>query len=225
MAGVPLTPAVTLALADAEWVDLAALAVVGLFLMWGALRGAVRQTLGLVAVALAFALAGWFSPRLVSSMRKIATLSPDGLACLAWWTVLLGTLVLCGVGIHSFRERIDKVKAFGKADPWIGGFVGVLKGFVALALVFYAVLGSYVDEPGPSVVTALRESRAARTVARVSHELRPALVLPPRVAARVDDVNSLLEPPVEAPKPPTEGAGGPAQGAGAAASSHGDGPR
>jgi uncharacterized membrane protein required for colicin V production len=202
---------VTLALADADWVDLAALALVGLFLTWGALRGALRQTLGLVAIALGFLLAGWLSPRLVSSMRKVATLSPEGLACAAWWTVLLGTLVVSGVVIHSLRGRIDRVKVLGRMDPWFGGLVGLGKGVVALSLGLYAVLGWYVGERGPNVVTSLRESRAARAVARIGSALRPALVLPSAVASRVDDVNAAIGP---APAPPREDAGRPASSEG-----------
>jgi uncharacterized membrane protein required for colicin V production len=208
---------VTLALADADWVDLAALALVGLFLTWGALRGALRQALGLVALALGFLLAGWLSPRLVGSMRKVVTLSPEGLACASWWTVLLGTLVISGVVIHSLRARIDRVRVFGRADPWFGGLVGIGKGVVAFSLALYAVLGWYVGERGPAVVAALRESRAARAVERLGDGLRPALTLPRAVASRVDDVNATIGP-VPARPAPREGAAGPA-------SSEGNGPR
>jgi uncharacterized membrane protein required for colicin V production len=208
---------VTIALADADWVDLAALALVGLFLTWGALRGALRQTLGLVALALGFLLAGWLSPRLVSSMRKVATLSPEGLACASWWTVLLGTLVVSGVIIHSLRARIDRVRVLGKGDPWVGGLVGIGKGVVAFSLLLYAVLGWYVNERGPAVVSALRESRAARAVARIGDRMRPALALPTAVASRVDDVNASIGP---APVPPRPG-----EGAAGPGSSEGNGPR
>jgi uncharacterized membrane protein required for colicin V production len=193
VARVPLTP--PLALADGDWVDLGALLVAALFLVWGAVRGALRQTLGLVALAAGFALAGGLSPRLVPSMRKVATLGPEGLACLAWWTVLLGTLVVAGVLIHALRARIDRVRVLGRADRWLGGAVGLAKGFVAVGLGLYATLGWWVDERGPAFVEALRASRTARAVARAGEGLLPALALPDAVASRVDAVNAGLRPP------------------------------
>ncbi len=197
-----------LAMTTADGVDLAALVTIGLFLAWGALRGAVRQALGLVAVAAGFAVASWLGPRLVHATKRVVTLSPDGTACAAWGAAFFATLVLCGIGIHSARGPLDRARIPHGMDPWFGGAVGFVKGVLLLSVATYAILGASVGEAGDGLGEALRASRTARAVVRFQSSLRPVLGLPARVAARVEAVNGEVRPTLkraeETTSPPSD---------------------
>lgn len=198
-----------LAFTSADAVDLTTLAVVGLFLAWGAMRGALRQALGLVAIVVGLVVASGFSPRLVGATRRIVTLSTEGTACVAWAAVFLGTLVLCGLAIHAWKAPLDRIKVGRGMDPWFGGAVGFVKAVLLLSVAYYAVLGANVGEPGNGLVAALRSSRSARAVVRFQSQLSSLVPLPAAVASRVEAVNAEVRPSLSsqdgaAPRPPPE---------------------
>jgi uncharacterized membrane protein required for colicin V production len=174
-------------------VDLAILAVLLAFLAWGVFHGALRQILGLVVLALAFAAAPWLGPRLEGTIRKLADLDPETLSVVAWATAFLGVAAAGAVVLHALRGPVSRARIGGRLDRWIGGLVGGAKGVVVVGLVAYGVLAWYSDREPPGVVRSLWSSRTAAILESASREVGPLLRLPPPVVRRVEEVNRRID--------------------------------
>src|SRR5262245_51093582 len=182
-------------------VDVAVGVVLLFFALWGAMRGVVRELVGVVVLAAAFGVASAVSPRIAPNVAKVATLSPEGTAGVAYLTAFVGTVILCAVLLHWVRSGLDRPHRGGATSRLLGAVLGVVQGAAVLALVLYAVLAAHLDGAAPTsppasdsvpLVRAIRESRAARAIVDVEPRLRGALLLPERVAKRVDAVNESI---------------------------------
>jgi uncharacterized membrane protein required for colicin V production len=159
------------------------------FLAWGAVHGALRQLLGLVVLAAAFALAPVLGPMLQGTVRKLADLEADDLAVASWVVALLAVAVAGAVVLHAARHPLARARVGGSADRWIGAVVGVAKGVVVVGILVYGLLAWYPRDPAPTVVRWVEESRSARWLAAAERRVSPLLRLPAPVARRVDEVN------------------------------------
>lgn len=159
-----------------------------LCLFWGARHGALRQVMGLGVLLACFSMASVFGPRLEEQVRKVATLTPDGLSCAAYLAVWFSTGVAGGVVMHLLRHAIARVPARGRVGRGVGAFVGVVQGVLVLGLLLHGVLGWFAPAEGPAGVVALRKSRTARALSSLEEFLRPTLRLPGGVSNRVDGV-------------------------------------
>jgi uncharacterized membrane protein required for colicin V production len=162
------------------------------FAAWGARRGGARQLAGLLVLLAAFAAASLLSSRIAPNVSKVATLSPEGNAGVAYLTAFCGTMILGAVLLHWVSSGLDRASKVGLGSRLLGALFGVVQGAVVLAIILYAVLSAHLDEPASAAsetIRAIRESGAARVVAENEPRLRPALRLPGLVASRVDAVN------------------------------------
>jgi len=170
------------------------------FALWGAMRGAVRQAVGVAVLAAAFAVAAAVSPRIAPNVAKVATVSAEGRAGIAYLAAFVGTVIVCAILLHWVRAGLDRAPRGGGLGRLVGALLGVVQGAVLLSITLYAVLAAHLDAvpavtPGAAstgeseVVGALRASRSARAVAEAEPSLRAAFRLPASVAARVDAVN------------------------------------
>jgi uncharacterized membrane protein required for colicin V production len=159
------------------------------FLVWGAFHGALRQLLGLVVLAVAFALAPVLGPLLESVVRKLFDVPRDDLAVASWGLALVAVAVAGGVLLHALRGPLARARLGGGLDRWIGGIVGVAKGLVVLGVLVYAALAWWSGESAPAVVRWVEESRSARLFEAIERRLSPVLRLPAPVARRVEEVN------------------------------------
>jgi uncharacterized membrane protein required for colicin V production len=197
--GAPIVSAVTsLAAVTPDAVDAAVGVALLVFALWGAMRGAVRQAVGVVVLAAAFLVASLVSPRIAPNVAKVATLSADANAGIAYLTAFIGTVIVCAVLLHWVRSGLDRAPR-GRALSRLGGaLLGLVQGAAVLTLTLYAVLAAHVAGPSPSgspppapsdTIRAIRESRCARALADVEPSLRPVFRLPQPVSKRVDAVN------------------------------------
>lgn len=173
--------------------DGAALVFLGLFAVWGALHGALRQTLGLLVIVAAFPLASSLAASVEPAVAKVATLSPEGEACAAWIVAWFGVVVVGGVLLHLFGPLLLRARLRGRADALFGAVVGLLKGLLLLALLVHGVLGWHPDRAAPAIVSSLRTSRTAEAAARLEREVEPALRLPLPVAVRVERIHRRID--------------------------------
>lgn len=173
-------------------IDVAALVFLGLFTIWGALHGALRQLLGLFVLVVAFPIASSVYEPLQGAVAKVATLDPEGGACAAWSTGWFGVVVIGGVLLHFFRPALDRARLPGRADAVLGATVGLAKGALLLALVVHGVIAWNGEGSPPSLVRSLRSSRAADASARLERAVAPALRLPQEVVVRVERVHKRI---------------------------------
>ncbi len=174
-------------------VDLAALVFLGLFLLWGAFHGALRQMLGLLVLVAAFPIASSTYEHLETAVSKVATLSPEGAACAAWSTAWFGVVVVGGVMLHLLKPALERARLSSRWDSLFGGTVGLAKGALLLGLIVHGVLAWQSDGAAPAIVHTLRSSRSADAAARLERGVAPALRLPFPVEVRVARVHRHIE--------------------------------
>jgi uncharacterized membrane protein required for colicin V production len=182
--------------------DVGAIVLAFAFLAWGALRGALRQALGLAVLVVAFPVATWATPHLESTVEKVVSLSPSALTCTAWLTAFVGVLAVGGVAIHAFRAVLSRTRIFGPADRWVAAVIGLVKGVVAAAVVAFTAMGHFADDPKPpTVVRSVEESRTARALVDLERSTRSFLKYPPAVSARLAGVGVVGRGRAAAPAP------------------------
>lgn len=174
-------------------VDGAALLFLVLFTIWGALHGALRQTLGLLVLVAAFPIASIACAPIERAVVKVATLSAEGAACAAWATAWFGVVVVGGVLLHLAGPALARARLSGRWDAVFGASIGLAKGAVLLGLVVYGVLGWHPDGPVPALVTTLRASQTARFAAAFGRHATPALRLPFAVEVRAERVHRRID--------------------------------
>ena len=174
-------------------IDAAALVFLGLFGVWGALHGALRQTLGLLVIVAAFPLASSTSEAIEPAVAKVATLTTEGEGCAAWVAAWFGVVVVGGVLLHLVGPALARARLAGRADALFGAVVGLLKGLLLLALLVHGVLGWHTDRTSPALVSTLRASRTAAASATLERAVEPALRLPFPVAVRVERIHRRID--------------------------------
>jgi hypothetical protein len=170
-------------------VDLAALVFLALFLLWGAFHGALRQLLGLLVLVCAFPIASATYEHLELAVSKVATLTPEGVACAAWSVAWFGVVVIGGVLLHLARPALHRARLANRWDALLGGTVGFAKGALLLGLIIHGVLAWTGDGAPPSLIRTLTASRASDVAARIERRVAPALRLPFPVEVRVERVH------------------------------------
>ncbi len=120
----------------------ATLGVLGLFALWGARRGSLRQLAALGVLAVAFLVAARLGPRLHASVEKAITLGGRDLALVAWSAAFLGVLlagaaVLALVGPWLSRARL------GFGERTVGALLGLVHGLVIVTLILQGVRAAW----------------------------------------------------------------------------------
>jgi len=128
------------------WVDYAILAVVVLSAAISVLRGFLREAISLLGWVLAFWLALTFADD-VSALFKNSITQPSIRHGVAFFAILVGTLVITAVVMYFVRVIIDKTEITG-TDRALGVVFGVARGIVIVAiLVLFAGLTALPKDP------------------------------------------------------------------------------
>ena len=122
-------------------VDIAVLAIIGISIALGVLRGLVREVLALVAWVAAFVLSNFLAP-------EAARLLPQGMGSeevrllVSYVVVFIIVLVALSV-LAVLASKIVKVVGLGVSDRAVGGVFGLVRGvLVVMILVLLAGLTS-----------------------------------------------------------------------------------
>jgi len=127
-------------------VDIIVLAIVGISILFGVLRGLVREVLALVAWVAAFLVANLLAP-------DIAKLLPQAMASeeirLLVTFVVVFIVVLVGLSVLAIlASKVVKIVGLGPADRVVGGVFGLARGMlVVMILVLLAGLTSLPRQP------------------------------------------------------------------------------
>jgi len=151
------------------WLDLLALAILGVFLLVGALRGALASGLGLASLVLSYAAAVFGATRYGDAVAAALGLSPLFGAPLAGSIAFVGCFALCAA-VGSLLRRIERARRGelprGGLDRLVGGLFGALRGALVVLLVGW--LGIWLDaarQLGPADQAGLPTVEGSRTAA------------------------------------------------------------
>ncbi|MCA3144962.1 MAG: CvpA family protein [Rhodocyclaceae bacterium] len=129
------------------WFDIAVLAVLGVSVLLGVMRGIVKETMAIISWVVAFLIARQFA-RTVSSWLP-ATLQPESLRYAAGFAaVLLGALLLLWIATF-FASQLVSAAGFGGADRGLGALFGFARGvLIVVVAVLLAGLTELPKQPG-----------------------------------------------------------------------------
>ena len=121
------------------WVDYAIIAILVVSAAISVLRGFIREALSLLGWVLAFWLALTFADD-VSGLFASHVSQPSMRHGLAFFTILVGTLVITAIVMYLVRLIVDKTEITG-TDRALGIVFGIARGIVIVAiLVLFAGL-------------------------------------------------------------------------------------
>jgi membrane protein required for colicin V production len=127
-------------------IDIAVLAIVGISIALGVLRGLVREVLALVAWVAAFLLSNFLAP-------EAAKLLPQGMGSeevrlLVSYVVVFIIVLLALSVLAILASKLVKVVGLGASDRAVGGIFGLARGvLVVLILVLLAGLTALPRQP------------------------------------------------------------------------------
>lgn len=122
-------------------IDFAVLAVVGISVLLGALRGLVREVLALVAWVAAFLVANLLTPEIAKLLPQ--AMGKEEIRLLVSFVVVF-IVVLIGLSLLAIlASKLVKIVGLGPADRVVGGVFGLARGvLVVMILVLLAGLTS-----------------------------------------------------------------------------------
>jgi uncharacterized membrane protein required for colicin V production len=119
--------------------DIIALAVMGLAVVFGLVKGFFHQLFKTIAVAGAFVLLYFFLPDMTNSIETNLKVSPE----VAHYAAVVGAVfvifIFVSIIMHLLRKPIAKAK-FGGLDKLLGGVLGAAKGAGLLAAITFALI-------------------------------------------------------------------------------------
>jgi len=127
-------------------IDIVVLAIVGISVLFGMLRGLMREVLALVAWAASFLLANLLAP-------DAATLLPQAMASeefrLLVSFVVIFLVALVGLSVLAIlASKVVRIVGLGPADRVVGGVFGLARGaLVVMILVLLAGLTALPRQP------------------------------------------------------------------------------
>jgi membrane protein required for colicin V production len=176
------------AIEGAALADAGVVALLGLFALWGWMRGALRQAGSLALLLGALALAGVASGRLEGVVGKVATLNVHDRCVVAWAATFVGTFVAASV-VARFLSPFVGVFRTPRARL-LGALLGLAKGVVVVTIGLYALLANASASPRAAVVDDLEHGFAAHRMRAVSRGLSRLLSLPDCVVREVAGVDA-----------------------------------
>ncbi len=194
--------------------DVCVLAVLLLFAVWGALRGALRQLMTVLVIGAGLFVATRFGSAVATTVSKVAGLDGSMRDATAWVVVFVATLVAGAVLFSFLGGWFETRRTDGALRRGLGAALGLVTGIGVLFVAGYAVLG-YPHGPsgGPSLqrvtgvadaaedpastesawLRSTRDSRAAAVLADGGEAVRRSLSLPSWMCDWMDRVASDVE--------------------------------
>jgi membrane protein required for colicin V production len=128
------------------WVDYVFVGIVLLSVLWGALRGFIREALSLATWVLAFAAALGYGPELTEQLKP--TIASDPLRLIAGYAIpFFGVLLIGGLLIWIISMAV-RGAGLAPLDRMLGSAFGLLRGgLIVLALVIVAGFSALGHEP------------------------------------------------------------------------------
>lgn len=122
-------------------IDIIALVIIGISVVYGVFRGLVREVLALIAWVAAFLVASLFAPSAVNLLPRTMA-SEEILLLVSFVVVFIVTLV--GFSVAAvLASKLVKVVGLGPADRVVGGVFGLARGLLlVMILVLLAGLTS-----------------------------------------------------------------------------------
>jgi membrane protein required for colicin V production len=155
--------------------DLIALAILGLFVLMGALRGGVASGMSLLTLVLSYAAAVWAAQSLGEPVSQNLGVSPLYGPAIAGTGAFLGTAISVGLLGRLIRKSAAGLRGnsrLGIANRWLGGFFGFIRGGLVVLLVSWLVI--WLDAAretgafdGLDAVPDIRISSAAKITEKV----------------------------------------------------------
>jgi len=128
------------------WVDYVILAILAVSAAISVLRGFLREAISLLGWILAFWLALTFADD-VSGLFKNSISQPSMRHAVAFFIVIIGTLVITAIVMYLVRMIVDKTEITG-TDRALGIVFGIGRGIVIVAiLVLFAGLTALPKDP------------------------------------------------------------------------------
>ena len=159
------------------WFDYAVVAVIGLSLLIGLMRGAVNEILALAGWVVAFLVANAFAHNVESALASTIA-SPVLRTAAAYALLFIGVLFVVML-VRIVLSGFVKAMGLGPIDRVLGGFVGFAKGVLIVLLVVLAA----------SMTTLPKEPFWRRAVLSPWFETLAIAVrpwLPPDIARRIN---------------------------------------
>lgn len=128
--------------------DILALAVMGLAIVFGLVKGFFHQLLKTAAVAGAYLILYFFMPGIANFLSGTLKIPPDVAPYATVVGVVFILFIAATVLMHIFRRPLGRLK-FGGLDKFIGGLLGAVKGAGLLAAITFALV-SFPDSAAPS---------------------------------------------------------------------------
>ena len=127
-------------------IDIVVLAIVGISILFGVLRGLVREVLALVAWVAAFLLANLLAPDAAKLLPQ--AMASEEIRLLVSFVVVF-IVALVGLSVLAIlASKVVKVVGLGPADRVVGGVFGLARGvLVVMILVLLAGLTSLPRQP------------------------------------------------------------------------------
>lgn len=151
----------------ANYLDIAFLAVLGLFTLRGLFRGLVEEIAGLVGVIGGFWLANKHHGAAAEYVRKVVV-DPAWVSILSYVLVFLGVLLVVSLVARVLR-RLLELSFAGWLDHLAGGVAGIAKG-VLICSILLALLLQFLPE-----ATFVRESRVIPHLSQVTSIIKEYL--------------------------------------------------
>lgn len=123
--------------------DLVILTVLSLSLIFGFMRGFVREAIALAGWVLAILLARWFNEPLAAWLAEWVS-TPSLRLVMAYGTLFFGTLVVCSLLAQALSALIS-AGGLKLSDRMLGGVFGALRGMV-LVLIALMLMAPFVQK-------------------------------------------------------------------------------
>jgi len=161
--------------------DVAALSILGVAVLRGFFRGAVREAFSLAALAASVVVVRWASPPAGAWLAERAPVDLGGFGAQIAAGAAIGIVTILSIAIVGrFVRRGIRLAGLGMLDRLAGGVVGVTEGALLVAVLL--ILGITVvgrEHPALSETRTLAAFEQAELIAQGRLDL-PSVAAPPR---------------------------------------------
>jgi membrane protein required for colicin V production len=138
---------------DFSFIDWLVLVIVLISAVLAAVRGFVRELIGMGSLVLAFLFAAWFYPTAAEIFKDVVLTENLALFC-GFSIIFLGTLV-AGLLFAWIVAKFVKAAKLQWFDRFLGALFGFVRGWIVGGMVFFALTAFHIQE------SRVRESELA----------------------------------------------------------------
>jgi membrane protein required for colicin V production len=120
-----------------NWIDWALIIFLLISVANGFQEGMVRITIGLIALIAGFIVASWFGG--LAAAPLIPWVQSKGVASILGYMIVFFAVIIAGALLGALLARMLKLIGLSWVDRLMGGVLGVVRGFIVLAVVTMVV--------------------------------------------------------------------------------------